>query len=86
MILKDECKKRGLRVVAFCEQVEVPEQTMRDWCKTKPKLVRALLDKCDYEQLILSYDQFHSQLNYYIDNNPRLLALKEEAKRNRIPG
>ena len=43
IILKDECKKIGLSVGDFIALTPVPNQTLRDWCRTKPTLVRHLL-------------------------------------------
>lgn len=43
IILKDECKSRGLTVGQFIKDCPVPAQTLRDWCKTKPDLVLYLL-------------------------------------------
>lgn len=42
MILKDECKKVGLSVGDFSQLVDVPTQTLRDWCVSRPILLEIL--------------------------------------------
>lgn len=43
MILKDECHKIGISVAEFSRYTEVPVQTLRDWCKSRPKLIQSLV-------------------------------------------
>lgn len=42
LILKEECKKLGFSVADLVHVTEVPEQTLRDWCKSRPIMMDVL--------------------------------------------
>lgn len=90
IILKDECKKRGLTVGEFLKDCPVPAQTIRDQCKSKPEVVlyllRVLEQAKQIESLLIDVDRFESckiglanveKHNEYLTEKVRSLKKKE---------
>lgn len=52
LILKANCKLLGYTVAEFSDLVETPEQTLRNWCKTRVPLMEALFSGVRAQQLL----------------------------------
>lgn len=67
MILKEECKKVGYSVTDFSELVDVPVQTLRDWCKSRPVLMEVIFEGLAANNILDRVDELRSEYHYTLD-------------------